>query len=163
MIKKHLSSKHTLITTKLYPARYTQKHSYKHKAILGIGGNIGDTIRRFERLFFVLQKDKRVEVTKTSPILKNPPFGYTNQDDFYNAIIEIQTNMTPKELLRFILKTEDRFGRKRLFKDAPRTLDIDMIFFDDVTMDTKQLILPHPHYSSRVSVLIPLSHIKRYR
>jgi len=77
--------------------------------------------------------------------------------------LHIQTDMTPKELLKFILRVEKHFGRKRSFKDAPRTLDIDMIFFDDITMNSKELILPHPHYSSRASVLIPLAHIQRVK
>ena len=100
---------------------------------------------------------------QTSPILKNPPFGYTNQDDFYNAIMVISTTKTPKELLEYILRVEKKFSRKRPFKDAPRTLDIDMIFYDDIILNTKKLTLPHPQYSSRVSVLIPLSYIKRYK
>ena len=152
--------KHQLIKTKLYPSTQNLK-GFKHKAILGIGGNIGDTIRRFERLFYYLQKSNQIHIIQTSPILKNPPFGYTKQDDFYNAILVVETSLTPKELLRFILRVEKQFGRKRSFKDAPRTLDIDMIFFDDITMNSRELILPHPHYSSRVSVLIPLSHIQR--
>jgi len=152
--------KHQLIKTKLYPSSQRTK-GFKHKATLGIGGNIGDTIRRFERLFYYLQKSNQIHIIQTSPILKNPPFGYTKQDDFYNAILVVETSLTPKELLRFILRVEKQFGRKRSFKDAPRTLDIDMIFFDDITMNSRELILPHPHYSSRVSVLIPLSHIQR--
>jgi len=162
MITKKIMPKHQLIKTKLYPSASKPK-GFKHNAILGIGGNIGDTIRRFERLFWYLQKDNQIHIIQTSPILKNPPFGYTNQDDFYNAVLYIQTDMTPKELLKFILRVEKHFGRKRSFKDAPRTLDIDMIFFDDITMNSKELILPHPHYSSRASVLIPLAHIQRVK
>ena len=160
MIIKKIMPKHQLIKSKLYPSSQKPK-GFKHKAILGIGGNIGDTIRRFERLFYYLQKSNQIHIIQTSPILKNPPFGYTNQDDFYNAILVVETSLTPKELLRFVLRVEKQFGRKRSFKDAPRTLDIDMIFFDNITMNSRELILPHPHYSSRVSVLIPLSHIQR--
>jgi 2-amino-4-hydroxy-6-hydroxymethyldihydropteridine diphosphokinase len=160
MLKKRLDLEHTLIYTDIYPSKYSYK-KYKNIAILGIGGNIGDTIRRFERVFFLLKRDKRVHITKVSPILKNPPFGYTNQDYFYNAILEVQTNMTHIELLDFILRVEDKFGRKRPFKDAPRTLDIDMIFFNNLTINTKRLILPHKDYINRASVLIPLSYIKR--
>jgi 2-amino-4-hydroxy-6-hydroxymethyldihydropteridine diphosphokinase len=161
-MKKELMPNHTLIFRKLFPYKSHKKPS-SHIATLGIGGNIGDTIRRFDRLFWYLQKDRDIEVLQTSPILKNPPFGYTNQDDFYNAIMVISTTKTPKELLEYILRVEKKFSRKRPFKDAPRTLDIDMIFYDDIILNTKKLTLPHPQYSSRVSVLIPLSYIKRYK
>ena len=130
------------------------------KVWLGIGGNVGDTLRHFEHLFFYFQRSSLVNILETAPILKNPPFGYTDQADFYNSVILIETNLTPKALLRYILKTEKRFGRKRLFKDAPRTLDIDIIFYENIVMNSKVLKLPHPGWSKRDSVLIPLSYMK---
>ena len=75
-------------------------------------------------------------------------------------MILVETDLTPRALLRYILRVEKRFGRKRLFKDAPRTLDIDMIFYENVKMMTKELTLPHPEWMKRASVLIPLSQMK---
>jgi len=89
-------------------------------------------------------------------IVCNPPFGYTQQPDFYNTFIEIATSMPPRRLLRLLWKIEKHFGRKRSFANAPRTLDLDMIFFDNRLMNTKELILPHPGWKKRLSVLIPL-------
>ena len=97
---------------------------------------------------------------ETAPILKNPPFGYINQSYFYNSLIVISTNLQPKALLRYILHAEKRFGRRRLFKDAPRTLDIDMIFYENRVINSRDLILPHPHWHKRDSVLIPLNYLK---
>ena len=94
---------------------------------------------------------------QTSPILKNPPFGYTKQDDFYNAILYIETRLQPKALLRYILEVERKFGRKRSFQDAPRTLDIDIIFYENICMQTPKLTLPHASWQERDSVVIPLS------
>jgi len=124
--------------------------------VVGIGGNVGDVRRRFERLFIILRKDKRVSLVKTSLILKNPPFGYTNQDDFFNSILVLKTSMQPKVFLRYLLRLEKKFGRKRTFANAPRTLDLDIIFFDNRKINTKDLIVPHPFYAQRESVMIPL-------
>ncbi len=143
----------------LYPSFYREKGG--HKALLGIGGNMGDVLRRFEHLFWYLKRSNLIHIVETAPILINPPFGYTEQDDFYNSLILIETMLTPKALLRYVLRVENVFGRKRLFKDAPRTLDIDIIFYENVTMDTKILTLPHNGWIERVSVLTPLSYMKR--
>ena len=64
--------------------------------------------------------------------LENPPFGFLDQDDFYNAVIVIQVDMQAKELLSYLLRLEKKFGRKRSFANAPRTLDLDIIFFEDI-------------------------------
>ncbi len=152
---------HTLIYTKHYPYVLADRRKKKHKALLGIGGNIGDVKRRFEHLFQLLKHSPFVRVLETAPILKNPPFGYLEQGDFYNSLILVETNLTPRALLRYILRVEKHFGRKRLFKDGPRTLDIDMIFYENIKMESKELTLPHPAWMQRASVLIPLSHMKR--
>ena len=141
-----------------YPAVFNAKGG--HKALLGIGGNIGDVVRRFEHLICYLKRSSFISVIETAPILKNPPFGYREQGDFYNSLLLIETHLSPKALLRYVLRVEKVFGRKRLFKDGPRTLDIDILFYENVKMDTKNLILPHPEWMKRNSVLIPLLHMK---
>lgn len=159
MIKKDLNSKCTLLKTSLYPSSYPELGGYK--ALLGIGGNMGDVIRRFNHLFWYFKRSNFIHIIETAPILKNPPFGYIEQDDFYNSLMLIETKMRPKELLNYLLRVEKIFRRKRLFKDGPRTLDIDIIFYEDVTMDSKSLTLPHHGWRERTSVLIPLSYMKR--
>ena len=150
----------TLLSTPHFPYNTKEKRRRGHRVLLGIGGNIGDVLRRFEHLFWVLRASKFVNIVETAPVLKNPPFGYTEQDDFYNSLILVETNLTPRALLQYILRVEKQFGRKRLFKDAPRTLDIDMIFYENVRMDSEVLTLPHPGWMDRPSVLIPLSKMK---
>jgi len=93
-------------------------------------------------------------------MLKNPPFGYVDQDDFLNSIITVSTSMSPNETLRFLLHTEKRFGRKRSFANAPRTLDLDILFFDDLKIDRPHLKIPHPQWCERESVLIPMSFMR---
>ena len=158
MIKRKLDDKNTLIKRREYPAVFKGKGT--HKALLGIGGNIGDVVRRFEHLLCYLKRSSFISVIETAPILKNPPFGYEEQGDFYNSLLSIETRLSPKALLRYVLRVEKVFGRKRLFKDGPRTLDIDILFYENVKMDTKDLILPHPEWMKRNSVLIPLLHMK---
>jgi len=159
--RKKLNNALTLIFTPHFPYNAKKVSRRRHKALLGIGGNVGDVLRRFEHLFVCLKRQKRVDVVETSPLLKNPPFGFLAQDDFLNGLILVETDMTPRQLLAYILHIEKRFGRKRLFKDGPRTLDIDLIFFDDITMESEVLTLPHPGWMQRTSVLLPLSMMKK--
>ena len=159
-MQKKLDNKNSLIYQKNYPYLSRKKSSKPFQALLGIGGNVGDVPRRFNHLFVELKRSSVVEIVETSPILKNPPFGYMNQKDFYNSLVIVKTCLRPKALLRYILHIEKKFGRKRSFPNAPRTLDIDMIFYEDVVLESRELTVPHPHWASRTSVVIPLIHLK---
>lgn len=158
-MKKVLNKDLTLITTHNFPNFAYPKSRKTHTITLGIGGNIGNTIKRFEKLLIHLGRGNVIDVIATSPILKNPPFGFTEQPDFYNAVIVAKTNLNPMQLLKFILRCEQFFKRDRSFKNSPRTLDIDILFFDRIAVNKKDLIIPHPHYHKRESVLIPLAYI----
>ncbi|QOR62775.1 2-amino-4-hydroxy-6-hydroxymethyldihydropteridine diphosphokinase [Sulfurovum sp. ST-21] len=159
--RKKLNDTLTLIFTPHFPYNAKRNSRMRYRALLGIGGNIGDVVRRFEHLFVYLQHSRSVHLLETAPILKNPPFGFTEQEDFMNSLLLIETDMTPRELLHYVLHAEKRFGRKRLFKDGPRTLDIDLIFYEDITMESRELTLPHPGWMKRTSVLVPLSMMKK--
>jgi 2-amino-4-hydroxy-6-hydroxymethyldihydropteridine diphosphokinase len=159
MIRK-IDESNSLIFQKNYPFLSKKASTKPFQATLGIGGNVGNVPRRFNHLMVYLKASSHIDVIESSPILKNPPFGYLEQEDFYNALIIVKTCLRPKALLRYILRIEKKFGRKRSFPDAPRTLDIDMIFYDDVTMQSKELTVPHPHWASRTSVVIPLTYLK---
>ncbi len=129
------------------------------KVLLSIGGNIGDTTKRFQKLFRRIQRDNNFNLVETSPILKNPPFGYLQQDHFFNAVILLETRIFPKSFLRRILYFEKIFGRERSFKNAPRTLDIDIVFFDGFKIRSRDLTIPHREWQKRSSVIIPLIHL----
>ncbi|MBD3792550.1 MAG: 2-amino-4-hydroxy-6-hydroxymethyldihydropteridine diphosphokinase [Campylobacterales bacterium] len=157
---KILNADNRLLLAPYYPYQTKQRSTKHYRATLGIGGNIGDVPRRFQHLFWYLRRSPWIDVVETSPILRNPPFGYLEQDDFYNAIVVVKTCLRPKALLRYILAIEKRFGRKRLFQDGPRTLDIDIIFYGSEVVNSEQLTIPHPAWHTRSSVLIPLSYMK---
>ncbi|NCO02002.1 MAG: 2-amino-4-hydroxy-6-hydroxymethyldihydropteridine diphosphokinase [Epsilonproteobacteria bacterium] len=159
-IKRKLNESLTTFKGLHYGYKTFQKSSHRYRVSVGIGGNIGDVKRRFEHLFFVLKRDKRVELLETSLILKNPPFGFKNQDDFFNSIIVLQVSMQPTYFLDYLMRLEKKFARKRSFANAPRTLDLDIIFFDNRVIQTPRLQIPHASWSQRESVVIPLSGLK---
>jgi 2-amino-4-hydroxy-6-hydroxymethyldihydropteridine diphosphokinase len=144
-----------------FSCQNSSESSHRYLVTLGVGGNVGDARRRFERLYLFLKKDKRVHLLKTSLILKNPPFGFITQDDFFNSIILLKTTMQPKPFLSYLMRLEKKFARKRSFANAPRTLDLDIIFFDNRVVKTPKLQIPHAKWFERQSVLIPLKDIYR--
>lgn len=160
-LKRKLSK--SLETFKDLRTSYTNSKdsSHRYRVTVGVGGNVGDVARRFNRLYMFLKKDKRVTLLQTSLILKNPPFGFVDQDDFFNSIIVLKTTMQPREFLDYLMRVEKKFARKRSFANAPRTLDLDIIFFDNRVINTQKLQIPHPKWFCRESVLIPLRDIYR--
>ena len=147
----------TLYIDDIFSNRY-QKVNPQHQEYitLGIGGNVGNTKRIFQKLISHLKSNKKINLISISPILQNPPFGYINQDDFYNCIIIIKSSLSVNELFKLTSRLENRFGRIRTFQDAPRTLDIDIIFFKQKKINTKKLTIPHKDWHNRDSVTIPL-------
>ncbi len=160
-MKKKLTQNLTLFYTSNYPKKFNSTSNKKYSVTIGIGGNIGNTKRIFDKLILCLKKDSRFILLMTSPLLKNPPFGFLEQSDFLNGIIALKTNLAPNEFLKNMQRLEKRFGRKRSFQDAPRTLDIDIIFFNNKKINTKDLIVPHKDWANRESVIIPLIEMKR--
>ena len=145
-----------IIKTTFFPAKI-KKSNKPYKALIGVGCNIGNCIRRFKKLFLFFSSHPKIDVVQTSIIYENPPFGYLNQPDFYNTIMVIYTDFSPFELLNFLMYTEKKFGRKRSFKNAPRTLDLDIIIYDNLKINKPKLIIPHPFFKQRDSVLVPLA------
>ncbi|MDO8454010.1 MAG: 2-amino-4-hydroxy-6-hydroxymethyldihydropteridine diphosphokinase [Sulfurimonas sp.] len=160
-LKRRLGEGLTTLKGLHFGYKKKRRSFHRHKVTVGIGGNVGDVKRRFEHLFNCLKKEKRVELLQTSLILKNPPFGFLTQDDFFNSIIVLQISMQPMQFLGYLMRLEKRFARKRSFANAPRTLDLDIIFFDKRVVKNEKLTIPHASWSSRESVLIPLSELKQ--
>ena len=161
MLRKSLNENLTLCKSKQFP-HFFKDSSKRYSVTLGVGGNIGDLPRRLEKLNHFFQKSVLCDIVKTGPILKNPPFGFTQQDDFHNTVIMVKTDLQPRAFLKYVLEVERKFGRKRSFANAPRTLDIDIIFYENRKVQTKELTLPHPSWQERSSVVIPMAYMEHH-
>lgn len=160
-LRRKLDEKHTVYVDHNFPKTLPQADGFRYHVLLGVGGNIGDVKRRMNHLWIHLRRLSMLTPLKSGVILRNPPFGYTEQNDFENTVIEVATSLEPKALLRLIWRIEKRFGRRRSFANAPRTLDLDILFFEKRFIRTKELSIPHPHWRERVSVTIPLGSLAR--
>lgn len=154
-----------IIKSSFYPRVFGARNDeYKYTYILGLGGNIGGdemVLRRFHTLLAKMKKDRRMKIISSSVVLKNKAFGYENQSDFLNAILKIKSSIYAPKMLTITQHYEKIFGRKRSFKDAPRTLDIDIIDFSAKIRQCKRLRIPHPSAHERLSVILPLAMMKR--
>jgi len=160
-MKKKIDNKNSIYFFTYYPI-CSKKKPFLYTYTIGIGGNIGNVIIAFKKVYKLLN-NKKINIEKTSIILKNPPFGYLNQPYFFNSIIEFSSNFPPKIIFKKLQFIENRFKRVRLIKDGPRTIDLDIIFIKrkdkDMFIYTKDLIVPHPKWSERDSVLLPLIYL----
>lgn len=129
------------------------------KAYLGIGTNIGNRLNNINDAVIALTHLPETQVTKISSVYETEPWGYTEQDNFLNACVEVETNLSPKALLGACLGIEAVFGRERPFKNAPRILDVDLLLYENVTMSEHELTLPHPRIQERAFVLVPLKDV----
>ena len=165
-MKKKISKELDLYFTNNFPYKSEKISNKIYTVVVGIGGNIGDTKRIFDKLFISLKSDSRFSIVQTSPLLKNPPFGFLEQNYFLNAIIVFKTNLSPLRVLDAMQRYENRYKRKRSFQDAPRTLDNDIIFIkknnSNIKLNTKRLVVPHHGYKQRDSVMIPLKYITKF-
>lgn len=128
-------------------------------AFIGLGSNIGNKTQNLKSAIEKL-KENQIEILNISSFYKTKPYGYTDQPEFLNAVVKIQTNLSPKELLKTLMKIERKLGRKRTIRWGPRTIDLDILFYDDLIINEKDLIIPHPDLHNREFVLKPLNEIE---
>lgn len=126
------------------------------KALISIGSNIGDRKSYIDTAVDALNHIPSVKVLRISPIYETEPWGYVNQDNFYNAVLEVETNLTANTLLGVCLGIEAGVGRIREVKNGPRVLDLDLLLFEGQECTTAELTLPHPRMFERDFVLVPL-------
>lgn len=134
----------------------------RHKAYISIGSNIGDSNKHLTDAVSEIDSDKYCKVTKCSDFIKTAPVGGVEQDDFLNGCIEVETLYTPYELLDFLHIVEKNHKRERKIHWGPRTLDLDIIFYDNTVMYEDDLIIPHIEAGNREFVLEPLLEIAPY-
>jgi 2-amino-4-hydroxy-6-hydroxymethyldihydropteridine diphosphokinase len=131
------------------------------EALLALGGNVGDVRATFERALTMLAEDGRVRLEARSSDYATPPWGITEQPPFVNSCVAVETDLAPEALLGRVQSIEQSLGRRRAAEPrwGPRTIDIDILTYDDLTLDTPDLTLPHPRLLERAFVLVPLAEI----
>jgi 2-amino-4-hydroxy-6-hydroxymethyldihydropteridine diphosphokinase len=130
-------------------------------ALIGLGGNVGEVQATLSAAIDMLCDGRDVRLLARSSDYRTPPWGVTEQAPFVNACIAVDTTLTPQALLARALDVERAFGRERAREQrwGPRTIDIDLLAYDDVAIDEPQLVLPHPRLLERAFVLVPLAEI----
>jgi 2-amino-4-hydroxy-6-hydroxymethyldihydropteridine diphosphokinase len=131
------------------------------EAIISLGGNVGDVRSTFDRAMAMLCDGTAVRLVARSSDYRTPPWGVTDQPPFINAVIAVATSLTPHELFARAIAVERALGRDRRNERrwGPRTIDIDLLAYDDLTLDDADLTLPHPRLFERAFVLVPLVEI----
>ncbi len=124
-----------------------------------LSGNLDCPASQVIRGFHSIKKLSKTKLIRQSSLYQSAPFGYADQPDFINAVVEISTQLSPENLLDALLNIELEAGRERPFANAPRVLDLDILLYDDLILQTKKLTLPHPRMHERGFVLLPLAEI----
>jgi 2-amino-4-hydroxy-6-hydroxymethyldihydropteridine diphosphokinase len=130
-------------------------------ALIALGGNVGDVRGNFKKAIASICGMTQATLVGRSSDYATPPWGDEQQPPFVNACIEIDTRLDPHSLLSTLHRIEKKFGRDRAHERhwGPRTLDLDLLAYDDVRLDRRELTLPHPRLFERAFVLVPLAEI----
>lgn len=128
-------------------------------AVIALGSNMGESADTLQKAVNTIAALDGVSVIKASSMYRTKPVGFLDQADFTNAVLIARTALSPAALYDELAKIELEFGRVRLFKDGPRTLDLDVIVCDDLISDDEHILLPHPRAQERAFVLVPLNEI----
>ncbi len=124
---------------------------------LALGSNLGDRVKNLQNAREALPPFVTVE--RASKVYETPPWGYTNQPSFLNQVIAGKTDLLPLELLAAIKKIETKLGRQKSFRYGPRSVDVDILLYDELILVTSTLVIPHPRMLQRGFVLVPLAEI----
>lgn len=134
--------------------------SARLRAVVGLGGNIGDAAARVQAAFASLDRLRHTRLIRASRLYRTPAWGVTAQEDFVNAAALIETRLPPGELLQSLLQLEREAGRQRSRDGSdrwgPRTLDLDLLLYGDLVINERGLQVPHPRLAERAFALVPL-------
>lgn len=133
-----------------------------HKVYLGLGSNLGNKKQYLDDAISQLEEKREIRVTKVSSYYETEPYGYVEQDSFLNACVCIETLQSPMELLDTLHEIESNAKRERIIHWGPRTLDLDILLYDDEVIDEEELTIPHKEMHKRLFVLDPLCEIASY-
>lgn len=133
-----------------------------NKVYIAAGSNLGDKEETLKEAIYKIDKRKDCVVTKVSNFYTTDPVGYEDQDQFVNCVFEINTLQTPSELMDTLLEVEKDFKRERIIRWGPRTLDLDIIFYNDIISYDEHILIPHPRAHERQFVMKPMCDINPY-
>jgi 2-amino-4-hydroxy-6-hydroxymethyldihydropteridine diphosphokinase len=128
-------------------------------AFIGVGANLDEPVEKVRNALAELDRLPATRVAQRSSLYRTAPVGYLDQPDFINAVARIETALDPHRLLAALLEIESRYGRVRSVRNAPRTLDLDVLLYGDRVLDEQGLSIPHPRMHERAFVLVPLAEI----
>jgi len=128
-----------------------------HTVYLALGTNLGNRMENFHRAIAALSPT--VRVTALSPVYETPPWGYADQPAFLNMALAGETESDPLGLIAFLKKLETELGREKTFRNGPRLIDMDILFYDTLVFEQADLVIPHPRLHERAFVLVPLNYI----
>lgn len=128
-------------------------------AYVGIGSNLGEPETQVRKAFDELDRMPHTRLVKKSSLYRSAPVGHAEQPDFVNAVAQLETGLPAERLLAELQEIEARHGRQRSFPNAPRTLDLDVLLYGELSLDLPNLKLPHPRMHERAFVLRPLMEI----
>lgn len=126
------------------------------KVYIGVGSNIGNLKENLDKAVEMIKNEKNLTFIKSSPYIKTKAYGVEDQDDFLNAVFEIESELKPRELLSVIKNIEKKMGRKETFRWGPRLIDLDILIMEDVIYKDDVLTVPHEDMLNRDFVLEPL-------
>ena len=131
-----------------------------HLAVIGLGANLGNASQTLQQAVQALKNNPGTADWQVSPLYRTAPIGADEaQPDYINGVATFRTDLSPEDLMLWLLETERHFGRDRshdVARNSPRTLDLDLLLYDEITMDTPLVALPHPRLHERAFVLRPL-------
>ncbi|MBV7276966.1 2-amino-4-hydroxy-6-hydroxymethyldihydropteridine diphosphokinase [Clostridium sp. PL3] len=133
-----------------------------HTSYIAIGSNMGDKESNLNSAIELINSSDSIKVVKISKFYETEPVGYLDQDSFLNGALEVKTLLTPSKLIKFLLEKEKDLKRERMIKWGPRTIDLDIILYDNLITCDEDIIIPHPRMHERLFVLKPLSDIAPY-
>lgn len=128
-------------------------------AYIGLGGNLGDRRANLDRALALLNASPGVRVRRVASVYETAPVGFTAQPRFLNTVAEVETDLAPADLLAVMQRIEAELGRVRTIRWGPRTIDLDLLLYDDLTLDDPALTIPHPRLAERAFVLVPLAEL----
>ena len=129
----------------------------EHIVYLALGSNLGN--RKQNLSYAIANFTPQLMVKKKSLVYETPPWGYANQPDFLNQVVKAGTYEEPASLLKHLKRLEKILGREPSVENGPRLIDLDILFFDDIVINTPPLVIPHPRLHERAFVLVPLAEL----